>query len=183
MLLVARYSISGGFRTGLAAALGICSGLFVHAIAAAIGLSALLAASSVAFSTVKFAGALYLIWLGFSALMAAQRGATGPVTGIESRQFSAFRTGLLTNVLNPKVAIVFLSLLPQFVDEAGSVAAQTMLLAAVYFALGLTWLFAYAAVLARTGRLLTTGRVQRLFDLATGTALVGFGLRLALSDQ
>src|SRR6516162_2608024 len=109
-------SIANGRRIGVASALGICSGCVVHTLAAALGLSAILASSATAFTVVKLAGAAYLIYLGIRALTARAH-VLSPTGGVASGSaITAFRQGVITNVLNPKVALFFLALLPQFID-------------------------------------------------------------------
>ena len=116
MTLVARNTFAGGRITGLATSTGTCTGLLVHATAAALGLSALLLASSQAFTVVKIAGATYLIFLGIRTIIEAGRDASFREGQKASDPWAAYRQGVLTNILNPKVAVFFLSLLPQFVD-------------------------------------------------------------------
>src|SRR5688500_6266113 len=115
MTLVARNTFASGRLSGLATSAGTCSGLLVHATAAALGLSAVLLASSQAFTVVKVAGAAYLIFLGIRTILGARR-ETSFRDGAKVDPWAAYRQGILTNVLNPKVAIFFLSLLPQFVE-------------------------------------------------------------------
>jgi threonine/homoserine/homoserine lactone efflux protein len=134
--LVAR-SLSEGRRAGMLSALGIETGTLVHTAAAAVGLSALLASSATAFSVVKYAGAAYLVYLGLRALLArggnAQRAAAArPVDGRH-----VYRQAVLTQVLNPKVAIFFLAFLPQFIDPDRSAAPQILVLGAVLVVMGL----------------------------------------------
>jgi len=183
MVLVGHHALVGGRRAGLATALGVNCGLVVHAVVAAVGLSAVLAASRTAFTGIRVAGALYLVVIGVRALVAALRGrvdrdgtATGP-----ARTRRPFREGLTTNVLNPQVAIVYLSLLPQFVDPDGTVWLQSVVLGAVYLGVGLSWLGLYVLVLS-TGpaQQWMAGTVRRLVDGVAGTVLAGFGLLVAI---
>jgi threonine/homoserine/homoserine lactone efflux protein len=112
-------SLSGGRSAGLAAALGITAGSIVHTLLAALGLSALLATSPYAFMTVKFAGAAYLLYIGVRALLSRANGLPGAEVNANAGRWSAFRQGIVSNLLNPKVALFFLALMPQFIS-AGS---------------------------------------------------------------
>jgi threonine/homoserine/homoserine lactone efflux protein len=112
-------SVTGGVRAGVAAALGICIGSIGHTLLAALGLSAILATSALAFTVVKLAGAAYLIYLGLRLLLTrTAQGAELPATAVAGVPRTAFLQGILTNLLNPKVALFFLALLPQFIDPA-----------------------------------------------------------------
>jgi threonine/homoserine/homoserine lactone efflux protein len=132
--LVAR-SLSEGRRAGLMSALGIETGTLVHTTAAAVGLSALLASSATAFSVVKYAGAAYLIYLGVRALLARDGDAHGVAAPVAGRH--VYRQAVLTQVLNPKVAIFFLAFLPQFVDPDRPTATQIMVFGAILVVIGL----------------------------------------------
>src|SRR6185295_8923652 len=119
MLYTVSRTLTGGSRAGLAATLGVCSGCVVHTLAAAFGLAALMAVSAWAFSLVKWAGAAYLVWLGIGMLREAWRGSAGPASVLPLAQaplVAVYRQGILTNVLNPKVALFFLAFLPQFIS-------------------------------------------------------------------
>lgn len=185
MMLIARHALGGGRRAALSTGFGVLAGLFVHAAAAAFGLSAVLATSATAFVAVKLMGAGYLVFIGITSLRSAWRGAQGDPTVVSSRdgQWWRFRQGLLTNVLNPKIAIMFISLLPQFVDRDGPILAQTLLLAAVFIGLGAIWVVSYAIAIAATSGRLAGDRARRAVSAVTGTVLVGLGLRLAFEDR
>jgi threonine/homoserine/homoserine lactone efflux protein len=184
--LVLRAALTRGRREAVATAAGIVAGLFVWGAAAAAGVSALITASDVAYDVLRFAGAAYLVWLGGRLLLRALPGAApeddaeGPAPGSAWR---AARTGLLTNLLNPKVGVFYVALLPQFVPARGDALAVGLLLTAVHAVLSLLWfalLIASAAVLSRWLRRSSTARV---IDGVTGTALVGFGVRLAVGGR
>jgi RhtB (resistance to homoserine/threonine) family protein len=153
LLLTVTRTLQGGARAGLAAALGINAGCVVHALAAAFGLAALLAVSATAFSLIKWAGAAYLLWLAVTMWRAAWRGAAAanPTQRAAPRSFIAdVRTGLLTNVLNPKVALFFLAFLPQFI--APTVPNKTLAflgLGAIFIAQSLLFLCLVVLVAAR----------------------------------
>lgn len=184
MVLVARHAVGSGRRAGLLAAFGVCSGLLIHAIAAAAGLSTVIATSATAFTVVKLAGAAYLAVLGVRALWRSVRGvATPPNWERGDRSRNAYREGLLTNVLNPKVALVFLALMPSFIDATEPAVAQVAMLALAYLVLGFVWLTSYALILASIGPRLLAGWRTRALDAISGTVLMGLGLRLAITER
>lgn len=173
--MVVRNAVTG--RTaGVATVLGTLAGLVVHGAAAAVGLSALIAASATAFTTVKLIGAAYLVHLGVQALRSTRSrnvkegrrqgdaaGSTGdPVAALPFGL--ALRQGFLTNVLNPKVAVFFLAFLPQFVAPGTSVATSTALLAAVFVAMTAVYLLLLVALTARAAALLARPAVPRWLD-------------------
>jgi threonine/homoserine/homoserine lactone efflux protein len=179
MALVLRNTLAGGRIAGLATSAGTCSGLVVHASAAALGLSALLLASSRAFTVVKLVGAGYLVFLGLRTfLRAGRREPDGADTG-SVRLLTAYRQGVMTNVLNPKVALFFVSLLPQFVQEGDGFIWRVLLLAGLFIAMGLVWLTAYTFALHSVGRYLRRRSIRTAIERVTGAALVALGMRLA----
>ncbi|HKY49936.1 MAG TPA: LysE family transporter, partial [Candidatus Limnocylindria bacterium] len=135
MALVAKITLERGRRAALIATLGICSGLFVHAVASALGLSVVLATSAEAFTFVKLAGAAYLAYLGVQALRSSFRHET--VTPIAPRRASTpFLQGLLSNVLNPKVAVFYLTFMPQFISPGDNVLARSIAFAVAHSVMG-----------------------------------------------
>jgi threonine/homoserine/homoserine lactone efflux protein len=186
LLLVLRNSAIGGRHGGAATAAGTVTGLLVHATGAALGLSALLAASAEAFTVVKLIGAGYLLYMGVQSLRAAAARAhdvgAGP-TGTAAEQLGrqAFRQGLLTNVLNPKIAAFFLAFLPQFVTPATSATAQTALLGAIFITMSVVWLAAVVRGASAASRLLSRDSVRRRLDAVAGVVFLGFAGRLALA--
>jgi threonine/homoserine/homoserine lactone efflux protein len=184
--MVLRSSTSYGPRAGAAAALGICGGLFVWGAGAAFGLTALLAASAVAFTVVKWAGAAYLVYLG-AKLLAKPRAAlsaASPQTGEADRKggaADALRRGFLTNMLNPKVGVFYVTFLPQFMPHGVNVAAFSLLLAGVHVALTLAWFSLLIALTVPLGRFLAKPRVVKALDRLTGGVFVAFGAKLALA--
>lgn len=186
-LLVIRNVVARGRSAGIFTALGICCGLFVHATLSALGLSILLAHSAWAYELLKMVGALYLLWLGLQSLATSMR-RNGPIHGMTAtasgRQLSrgrSFREGLLTNVLNPKVAVFYLAFLPQFIGVHDPVLLKSLLLASIHASMGMVWLVALAAVLERARALITRPQVKRLLEGVSGAILVGLGVRLALA--
>ena len=184
MALVLQNGLTRGRRAAVETALGINGGLLVWAVAAALGIAALLHASAPAFILLKLAGAAYLVWLGLNALREAWRTkADTPEERPAQRRTSPFRQGLLSNLLNPKIALVFTTLIPQFVDPDGPAAAQTLLLAAIFIGMGLVWLTSYALLVAKVGALLKRSGVRRVLNAVTGTVLTALGMRLAVTDR
>ena len=179
--IVTRNAMVSGRRAGMACGVGI-AGVFVWAVVTALGIAGLLAASAVAFTVVKLVGAAYLVLLGIRALLAARRGDYDNVQHIPGARatgvLAAFRQGLVTNLLNPKVAVFFVALLPQFLPTSAT-AADHLLLAMVAAGVTLTWFTVLAGVVSALRRLLTTNRVRRAIDAVMGTLLVGLGIRLA----
>jgi RhtB (resistance to homoserine/threonine) family protein len=183
MALVAKITLERGRRAALETSLGICSGLLVHATASALGLSVILATSAEAFTIVKLAGAAYLAYLGVRSLRDSFRAAVVAESAPRRRFATPYVQGLLNNVLNPKVAIFYLTFLPQFIEPAGNVLAQSLLFAVAHAVMGIVWLSAYAYVLARLSRLFARSGVRRWLERVTGVVLVGLGLRLAFERR
>jgi threonine/homoserine/homoserine lactone efflux protein len=177
--LTVRNTLFGGRRAGVRTALGVVCGQAVWALAASAGVAALLVASEPAFLALKLAGAAYLIFLGGQALLAAARRQAHEPRIPPGGSRHALRQGVLSNLGNPKMAVFFSSLLPQFGDSFPELLALGLL----FCALTLTWLTAYAFAVARAGEVLRRPRVRRTIDAVTGTALVALGIRLAASDR
>jgi threonine/homoserine/homoserine lactone efflux protein len=178
--LTIRNTLLGGRAAGLATAAGVALGQAVWALAAAVGIAALVQASQTAFTALRLAGAAYLVFLGVQSLLAAIRGrARDPAApaGGGLPPAVALRQGLASNLANPKMAAFFTSLLPQFV--VGPSFAPLFALGLVLCALTLVWLAAYAFAVARAGRLLRRPRVRRALEAVTGAVLVALGLRIA----
>jgi threonine/homoserine/homoserine lactone efflux protein len=174
--LTIRNALLGGRIGGLATALGVALGQAVWTVAAAAGLVAVLRASQPAFTALRLAGAAYLVFLGLQALLAAaRRRSHEPGHAPEATRGSSLRQGLVSNLGNPKMAVFFTSLLPQF-----GTALTTLLALGLLFSLltGL-WLAAYAVAAARARRLLARERFRRAVDAVTGVVLVALGLRVA----
>ena len=182
-LYIVGRSVAQGRRAGVLSALGILAGCAIHTVAAAFGLSALLATSAHAFTAVKIAGALYLGYLGLRMLF--ERAETPGLSSDFSHQsdWAVFRAGLLTNVLNPKVALFFLAFLPQFVaPDAESRILSFLFLGAVFMFNGTLWcLFLVWCASAMSRRLRQQKTSGTLLKRATGALFVGLGIRLAVS--
>ncbi|MGA8456708.1 MAG: LysE family translocator [Streptosporangiaceae bacterium] len=174
--------LGGGRRGGLYTALGVTCGQSVWTLAASAGIAALLVASEPAFLAVKYAGAAYLGFLGLQAIRAAARRQPGGAAGNHGRAaaqprsaWASWRRGLLSDLGNPKMAVFFTSLLPQF----GSHFAALALLGLVFCAMTFAWLCCYTLAVARMGGLLSRTRIRRAIDALTGTVLIALGVRLA----
>jgi threonine/homoserine/homoserine lactone efflux protein len=182
VLYVVTRSVAQGGRAGAVSVLGVGLGNFTHAVAAAIGLSALVASSAVAFSVVKYAGAAYLIYLGVRALLG--RG-DPPLTAAGSPRTDRrlFWEGFVVDFLNPKVALFYLAFLPQFIDPGqGAVAPQMLLLGAVFTALGLLSDGTYALTAGAFGRRLRSSRFESRLRRGSGAVFVGLGVSAALAE-
>jgi len=173
-------TLGGGRRGGVFTALGVFCGQAVWTLAASAGISALLVASEPAFLTVKYLGAAYLLYLGIHAIWSAvRREPVLPAAGGEpTRQgvLACYRRGLLSDLGNPKMAVFFTSLLPQF----GAGFAVLALLGLVFCAMTFLWLACYAVAVAKMGDLLRRSRAGRVLDALTGTVLIALGVRLAI---
>lgn len=198
--VVLRTSLGSGRRAALCSAFGIAAGCFVWGLAGAAGLTAMLSASQLAYDGLRVAGALYLVWLGVQALRGARRlrpapgtaergaatgdavGGPGDAGGAQGdggarvqTPWGAFRTGLLTNVLNPKVGVVYMSLLPQFIPHGAPVVTTTLLLVAVHAVLGVLWLGTIALAVHRARAVFQRPRVRQRLEQATGGVLLALG--------
>ena len=183
MALVAKVTLLDGRRSAFFTSLGICAGLPVHATASALGLSLILATSAEAFTVVKFAGATYLAYLGIRTIRDSLRPTSEVVVdaGRTRSARAAFVQGWLTNVLNPKVALFYLTFLPQFISPGDNVLAKSLLLAGIHAVLGLAWLPLFAYGIDRLGALIRGAR--RWLERLSGAALIGLGVRLALERR
>lgn len=189
MALVTRQVVVYGRRAAFVTLAGLATGGFTHTTLATIGLSAVLMASASAYTVVKIIGAVYLVWVGVQTLWAARHGATGddgtvePGIGAPRRPVSlrqAYLTGLLCNITNPKVALFYLTFLPQFVAPNANVTAQTLALGLLFCAMAISFFIVYILALARVSGWLRRSAVQRTIERVTGTVLIALGLRLAI---
>ncbi len=181
-------TLTGGVRAGLAAAAGIASGCVVHTLAATFGLAALLMASGAAFNAVKWAGAAYLLWLAIGMLQQALRGGVAPeaiANGVPARSARAiFRQGFLTNVLNPKVALFFLALLPQFItSQAQNKSAAFLFLGTWFVVQGFAFLAAFVLLVAPLRRWQPAAWARRALHGVGGALFVGLAVRLAVTER
>ena len=171
--LTIRNSLIAGRRGGLSTALGVATGQAVWALATSVGLAALIVAFEPAFVALKLAGAAFLVYLGVQALLRAWRGVRAEAR--RGPRQSPFRQGLLSNLGNPKMAVFFTSLLPQFATSFSGLLA----LGLVFCSMTLVWLSAYAFAVAKAGDVLRRPAIRRAFDAVLGAVLVALGIRLA----
>jgi threonine/homoserine/homoserine lactone efflux protein len=186
-LLVLRHTMLGGRRAGLATVAGISTGCVLWATASLAGLTALLAASTVAYDVVRLAGAVYLLWLGASAIWKTlprnrRPGAQDLDIPVAPGWFAAFRTGVVTNLLNPKVGVFYMSLLPQFLPKVGAT-SWGIVLVAVHIMVGLVWFPPLIWAAARARDLLLRDHVRRWLDRATATVLIALGIKLVADSR
>lgn len=185
--LVIRNTSRGGIVDGSVTSVGICSGLFVHALFSAVGISALLAQSAELFSFIKMLGAAYLIWLGLSSLKIV----LGKQQGLDIKEGSdhslsvkrSLREGFLSNVLNPKTAVFYLAFLPQFIDPQGSPLLQSLFMAGVHFVIAMCWQCGLAGALTSAKSLLKSPRFMTWMEGTTGAVLVLLGAKLIVEDS
>ncbi|GAA1021307.1 RhtB family transporter [Acrocarpospora pleiomorpha] len=176
-------SVAQGRTAGLVSVLGVHAGSVVHVVAAALGLSALLATSAPAFMVVKYLGAAYLVWLGVRKLLGRPGAEVGePDVASSSRLFGE---GFVVNVLNPKTAIFFLAFLPQFADPAaGALAPQIVLLGAIWIVLGMASDGTYVLIAASlAGRIRRSATARRRLDIGSGVIYLGLGAVAALTGE
>ena len=189
VLYIVTNSLRGGARAGVVAGLGITAGCFVHVFAAAVGVSALMAASATAFTVLKWLGAGYLLWLGIRLLVARAPSGTADLRAMAQAQSAVplravFLGGFWTNVLNPKVAIFFLAFVPQFIAPDAENKALAFVLLGILFNLNSVpvnsgWALA-AAWMARRD---AVQRGMHVLDRVAGAMFIAFGLKLALTDN
>jgi len=182
--LTVRNALLGGRRCGIATGLGVALGLSIWTLAASAGIAALLVASEPAFVAVKLAGAAYLVFLGAQSLRHAWRGdaAHTAANGAAPRRLTpvaAMRQGLLNDLGNPKIAVFFTTLLPQFAPAGGPAFATLLAFGLLFCAMTFVWLVVYSAVVARAGEVLRRPRIRRALDAVMGAALVAIGVRVA----
>jgi threonine/homoserine/homoserine lactone efflux protein len=187
-VLITRNVVVGGRYGGLLTMLGGVLGLTVHAGVAALGLSALLLASATAFTVLKIVGAVYLLWLAVQMLRSAMRSGCTPAADeavAAPRQRSAYlRQGFLSNALNPKVALFFVTFLPQFLSaDSGSPRAEALLLSGIFAVLYLAWFGLYIAAVDRLGRWLRRPRVKARIEQFTALVLATVAVRLATASH
>jgi threonine/homoserine/homoserine lactone efflux protein len=180
--LVLRTTVTRGAREAALTGTGIAAGCFGWAVLVAFGLGALLAASAFAYAALRWIGAAYLLWLGYKMLRFPRRTfATGSAMGAGKHR--AFPTGLLTNLLNPKVGVFYVSFLPQFVPAGVRVAPYMLLLGAIHAFLGLIWFACLIAATRPIARFLAKPSVVQVCDRLTGGMFVAFGIGLALDSR
>ena len=184
--VVLRQAAVGGPKSAALAAGGVVMGLLVWGLTAAAGLTAVLLASRLAYTALKWAGAAYLIVVGVRMLLdrdAHHSPAASDLPSMGSDGVASFRRGLLTNLLNPKVGLFYVTFLPQFIPSGASVGAFALMLAGIHLLLTTIWFSVLVALSVPARRLLTKPAFRRTLNCAAGCVFVGFGLKLAASDN
>ena len=184
-VLIIRNTTRGGWRDGALSSLGICLGLFVHALVSAVGISVILLQSAWGFRVLRLAGAAYLVWLGMASLRHATRkyvlcdlpGQRPMLVDFKPRR--SLREGFLSNVLNPKAIVFYMAFLPQFIDPVGSAVSQSLFLAGLHFLIAMVWQCLLASAVDQARRWMQNSRVRRSLDGVTGVIMVVFGIKLA----
>lgn len=180
--LVLRTSLLAGRRPAWGVTLGIQLGTLTWGLLTAAGLSALLAASATAYEVLRWAGAAYLVWMGLRMLLARPGPGHGEPEAEEVRFGAGLRRGLLTNLLNPKVGAFYVAMLPQFIPEGAPHALMGLALAGVHAAEGVLWSALLILFASWMSGFLRSPRVRLFLDRLTGVVIVGFGVRLAVSE-
>ena len=187
-LLVVRNTARGGVRDGVTTSVAICCGLFVHATISALGISLILLQSAWAFHVLKLVGAGYLIWLGITSLLAARRGQPLPINGVlqggaSVSRWQPVKEGFLSNVLNPKTVVFYMAFLPQFIAPGDPALLKSLWLAGVHFIIANIWQIGVVIMVGSAGKWLASARFAQVLNAATGSVLVVFGIRLALTQR
>jgi len=186
LLFVLSRTLSGGRRVGVASVCGVCSGALVHVAAAALGLSAIMATSALAFAVVTYVGAAYLVYLGIQALRSTGAGMSLDLKNASRiTAWQAYRQGILVDVLNPKAAIFFMAFLPQFVrPDGGAVALQLLVLGVLVVLVAVVVECTVVLLAARASTVLRSSpRLSQWLDRVLGSVLIGLGIRLGLAER
>ncbi|GED14306.1 hypothetical protein TS65_28360 [Aneurinibacillus migulanus] len=184
--LVTQNTIAQGRRGGVQTALGSISGVIIHTLVAVVGLSAIIVKSAFLFSIFKYVGAFYLIYLGIMSLWAIKKKGIAIEDNKSEKKnasLSAFRQGFLTNVLNPKVAVFFLTFLPQFLEPGSNTFLQFLIMGLTYAALTLIWFLMYVYLIHSINVWMKKPSVQRAIQGISGIVLLSFGIKLALERR
>ncbi|MER1999988.1 MAG: LysE family translocator [Lysinibacillus sp.] len=179
--IVTKNTIVGGRKPGFQTMLGSCAGLMLHTIMCVAGLSALIVKSALAFTILKFVGAIYLVYLGIRTLIAMRtnKGQVQEESLIEAKGNSSFKQGFITNITNPKVAVFFLTFLPQFLAPNSEPLLAFTLMGAIYTVLTFVWFVVYVYLLDRIRAFMKRPATQAVTEFLTGSVLIGFGIKLA----
>ncbi|MBP3041913.1 LysE family translocator [Bacillaceae bacterium Marseille-Q3522] len=182
-VIITKNTLQLGTRGGIQTCIGTCIALGIHTLAAIIGLSALLVKSAVLFSIFKFAGAVYLIYLGIKAIWSIRKQSTNKTLSSDhsdtAGNMPVFRQGFFTNLLNPKVAVFFLTFLPQFLNPDEQEVPQFLLMGITYIVLTAGWFLLYILFIEQISAFMKKRSTERVMQGVTGVVLIGFGIKLA----
>ncbi|HWL13377.1 MAG TPA: LysE family translocator [Ureibacillus sp.] len=182
--LITKRTIAGGKKDGLLMAMGITAGSLGHTLAATLGLSALVLQSAMAFSILKWVGAIYLIYLGIQSLIAKKKPDSDSDSAAErNTKGTPFKEGFLSNLLNPKVAIFFITFLPQFVSSQENAMLELFGMGSCYAILSILWFVFYVFCLTYIREWLMSATVQNYMEKLTGIVLIGFGVKLLFTQH
>lgn len=180
--IVTKNTVTGGKRAGIQTMLGSCLGLSIHTIASVAGLSAILVQSAIAFTVLKYVGAAYLCYLGVRTLMnmRANKANVDETLLVEAKGNSDFKQGFITNITNPKVAVFFLTFLPQFLAPNAEPFLAFLVMGVIYTGLTFIWFLVYVYLLNLIRNFMKRPATQAVIECLTGVVLIGFGIKLAL---
>ena len=185
--IATKNTLTVGKKGGLQTIIGSCCGLLIHTIAAVIGLSAIIVKSAYVFSILKYVGAVYLCYLGVKTLWILKKLQAQQVEetdeALDDNKYdshSCFKQGFLTNITNPKVAVFFLTFLPQFVDGSGDTFLPFLMMGMMYTVLTALWFVFYVYLLDKISAFMKKPKTKTVIEGLTGTVLIGFGIKLAL---
>ncbi|MED3398368.1 LysE family translocator [Bacillus wiedmannii] len=185
--MATKNTLVAGKVGGVKTVFGTCVALLIHTLAAVIGLSAIIVKSALLFSIFKYVGALYLIYIGIKALLAVRNKEGFDTNDIslnnEDKHTSCFRQGFLTNLLNPKVAVFFLTFLPQFLNPNHNTFIQLLVMGLTYLVLTVIWFAFYIFLIDKISAFMKKPRTQRYIQGLTGIVLIGFGIKLAFEKN
>lgn len=185
--IATKNTLTAGKMGGLKTALGTCCALLIHTSAAVLGLSAIIVKSALLFSVFKYVGAVYLIYLGVKTLWSLKRKEEVPTIKMNTKSkfqnTSCFKQGFLTNILNPKVAVFFLTFLPQFVDSGSNTFTPFLIMGITYTLLTAVWFLLYVYLINQISVFMKRPKTQNIIEGITGTILIGFGVKLALEKS
>lgn len=179
--IVTKNTVIGGRKGGMQTMIGSCVGLSLHTIAAVAGLSAIIVKSAFAFTVIKYVGAVYLCYLGVRTLMnmRAKKNQVDEEVLVEAKGNSYFKQGFITNIKNPKVAVFFLTFLPQFLAPGADAFWAFFVMGILYTVLTLAWFFFYVVLLDKIRTFMKRPSTQAMIEMVTGIVLIGFGIKLA----
>jgi RhtB (resistance to homoserine/threonine) family protein len=185
--IATKNTLTVGRSGGLKTALGTCCALLIHTSAAVLGLSAIIVKSALLFSVFKYVGAVYLIYLGVKTLWSLKKREEAASVEITTDKLfentSCFKQGFLTNILNPKVAVFFLTFLPQFVDPGSNTFIPFLIMGITYTVLTSVWFLLYVYLINQISAFMKRPKAQNMIEGITGTILIGFGIKLALEKS